>query len=370
MAHLVRETETWSLMPVVDEATAEAAGDLDLPYPPQLSPDIERARRHNRGWMLARGLVPSPAALAAYDRWRMDRLTARAYPMALGPALDLATDWMGWFFIFDDQFDGPLRSDPGAAGMVCQEMASLTEDTVPACANPLATAFRDLWLRSVAGMSEAWRRRFRLHWKRYFAFHRWEAQCRRSGIGQDLEGYLARRRDGIGIPVSLDLHERTAGVELTGRLHDEPPMRIMRDCCADVVLLVNDLFSAAKERAAGDVVNSVLLLAGGSRAGQANAAACVRSLVRERIARFAAAEAELAGHRLAARRRAAANVFVAGMKAWMRANFDWSAETARYSAEGVAAASRPRPWSGLIPVPNRRYRMSVPRSTCPDRPGT
>ncbi|WP_405533360.1 hypothetical protein [Streptomyces avidinii] len=47
------------------------------------------------------------------------------YPYARGPSLDLCADAMGFFFVFDDQFDGPLGRDPAQTARVCQQLIDI-----------------------------------------------------------------------------------------------------------------------------------------------------------------------------------------------------------------------------------------------------
>jgi hypothetical protein len=68
-------------------------------------------------------------------------------PLTTRTAVD-QYDAMGWFFIFDDRFDGPLGSDPAAVGRITDVMAA------------------------------AWRARARENWIRYLRSYRWEAESR------------------------------------------------------------------------------------------------------------------------------------------------------------------------------------------------
>ncbi len=43
-----------------------------------------------------------------YSSWDTPRLAAYGFPDATAVRLDLCVDAMAFFFVFDDQFDGPL----------------------------------------------------------------------------------------------------------------------------------------------------------------------------------------------------------------------------------------------------------------------
>jgi hypothetical protein len=103
---------------------------FDLPFPLRISPDMEGARPHNLDWVRQQGLVGSERSVNWYSSWDMPRLAAYGFPDAQGPELDLCTDAMAFFFVFDDQFDGPSAGPPIVSPGCAR--ASLTSSTAPA----------------------------------------------------------------------------------------------------------------------------------------------------------------------------------------------------------------------------------------------
>ncbi|GEN09536.1 avermitilol synthase [Myxococcus fulvus] len=313
---------------------------ISLPYPQGLSPDAEASRAHTLHWLEMRGVITEPGALRAYDGLRLERLAARAYPDARGADLDLASDWMAWFFVFDDLFDGPLGRDVAAVDALVEEQLSMLQSARPHRhpSLPLVAVFGELLERSAIGMSEAWRARSAENWSRYIRAYQQEARERSQGVPGDLATFLSLRRDSGGLPSSLDLGERVEGYELPLRLYESEPMAAMRSLCAEVVVITNDIFSASKEAALGQMHNLVLTRMRDSRCEHAAAEAWAVALIAERILAFEQAEQRM---RQGVRTRSEwSNIdrFIRGMKNWMRGCSDWSAETSRYpSAEQLRA---------------------------------
>ncbi|WP_370418051.1 terpene synthase family protein [Streptomyces sp. QH1-20] len=71
------------------------------------------------------------------------------FPLRLSPDLDLCTDVMAFFFVIDDQLDGPLGAAPERVARVCQGLIDIVHGTPPAPgADPCSVAFADLGRRS------------------------------------------------------------------------------------------------------------------------------------------------------------------------------------------------------------------------------
>ncbi|MFD4244032.1 hypothetical protein ACFWP3_20890 [Streptomyces sp. NPDC058525] len=74
------------------------------------------------GWVRHTGLVGEGRSLEWYASWAIPLLAACGFPYAQGPELDLRGDAMAFFFVFDDQFDGPLGQNPARTATVCQQL--------------------------------------------------------------------------------------------------------------------------------------------------------------------------------------------------------------------------------------------------------
>ncbi|MGI5467337.1 isoafricanol synthase [Streptomyces sp. CA-132043] len=338
-------------LPPVPRRTAPLA----IPFPAQLNPGVEVARRHTLGWLHGYGMLCGAAATQEYDALRLDRLMAYFYPEADAARLALATDFNAWFFLFDDQFDGELGQCPDSvAHFVDRVMRTMDEtpDLLPEEPDsPLVSGYRDIWQRITAGAPRAWQLRFQGHWERYLGAYHWEAQNRtRKGV-LSLDQYLKGRRDSIGVQPCLDFAERCGGYVLPRELHGRPPLAELRRLTAEVVIYVNDIVSVDKELAAGDVNNSVIIL---QRSTGCTLDQAVRRIVRTcnaRVEQFQQIAATLPATLRELGMPADVHDHVAhyawSMRNLMTGNLVWSQETPRYDDTGTASV-RSRPWADLF----------------------
>ncbi|MCX5384002.1 isoafricanol synthase [Streptomyces sp. NBC_00083] len=333
-------------------------GLIDLPFPARRHPRHERAGRHTLDWLHRFGMLAGEQATAEYDAMGLERLMAYFYPDASDAHLALATDLNAWFFVFDDQFDGPLGKSPDGVLRQVDTVLRTMGDAPPVpgeVTNRLAESFRDLWQRVTADTPLLWQDRFRAHWRAYLTAYHWEALNRTRSGTLSLPGFLRGRRDSIGVQPCLDLVERCGGYTLPKELHEGEPLAEMREITADVVIFVNDMVSVDKELAAGDVNNSVIILLRQEMCTVEQALRRVAALANARVARFQELTVELGASLdatgLAKELRWQVDDYVDGMRALMSGNLAWSRETARYGEAGIAAVSegRQRPWAQLFP---------------------
>ncbi|MFI5866350.1 terpene synthase family protein [Streptomyces sp. NPDC051546] len=116
------------------------------------------------------------------DGPRFDRLAAYAHPDARGLGAQLVSDWMFWFFPFDDWFDGPVGEDPARVREVIDPMVRFVygdAGALPLSAPPLVRAFAELCGRSRMGMGAGWQGRFAQDTATYLFSYVVEAQMRR-----------------------------------------------------------------------------------------------------------------------------------------------------------------------------------------------
>ena len=97
----------------------------------------------------------------------------------------MLTDMMLFFFLFDDQFDGPIGMSPIRVKEIADSAIAAVhgpQDMSRLGISPIIQAYADLWKRSREGMSAMWRGRAARNWKYYFAAHVGEAIDRCSGV--------------------------------------------------------------------------------------------------------------------------------------------------------------------------------------------
>ncbi len=311
--------------------------EFDLPFPLAASPDLEGARRRNLQWVRRLGLVGEGRSLEWYTSWDLPRLAAYGFPFAQGSALDLCTDAMAFFFVFDDQFDGPLGRDPVRTDVICQQLIDIVHGAIPGPgADACTAAFADIWARSIAGAHPSWVAHTAYEWEYYFAAQAHEAIGRLRGTPADMETYLQVRRGIAGTALPLSLGERAADITVPATAFHSPQLRLMRDIAVDVTMMCNDVYSLEKEEARGDMDNLVLVLEHTRHCSREDAITAARREVEDRCTRFRElaqqVSAMCAQLGLTDRARVAVDTSVYIMGSWMSGYHAWQTKTRRYTA--------------------------------------
>jgi hypothetical protein len=307
-----------------------------IPFPRRVNPEVERLRAHGLDWARSHRLVTTDDEVARLDAARFDRLTAYAYPDTRGAGADLPTDWMYWFFLFDDWFDGPLGHDPDAVRRLVGVMTGYIHGApgaVTAASPPLLRAFAELYDRSAAAMSPGSRGRFATDLAQYLFTNYIEAFHRVRGGPDDLDTVTHMRRYSIGVLPSLGFGEPAGGFEVAAELVGGEPLQRMRLITSDVIAGVNEAFSLGKDLAIGETTSAAVVLMRLRGWTPAQTIHHLEDTVAELVDEFLGLEAEA---RTQAQRfglpEESANVerYVQSMRDWMIANLAWSEETPRY----------------------------------------
>lgn len=325
--------------------------DTILPHGPRLNPEHDRAAAAHMEWPKSFGLITDDVGERRHRSGNYAELACRFYPTATGADLDLGVDLMSWFFLFDDQFDGPLGSDFEKSRAVVSDLeAVLTERPRgggSAGNTKITVAFSDIWRRTCDPMPDHFVQRARQNWIGYFRGYLTETQAKRDGRQFSREEYLAVRRATIGVLPTLDMAERVTLSALPSRLYDGPTITAQRSITIDVNVLFNDVASYEKELTLGEVNNLVLILSEGQQGDSVGEAAreIVRlagNLIREFTLLNTVAEQHLAGiYDLSlADRQALANYQQNALVTLIRGSLDWHRTSGRYKADFAHDAAR------------------------------
>lgn len=328
--------------------------EFDLPFPLRVSADLEGARRRNLAWVRRLGLVSGEDSADWFSMWDMPSLAAFGFPHAAGDGLDLCTDAMTFFFLFDDQFDGPLGRRPDRVADVCGEFIDLVHGARPrGAAGPLPHAFADLWDRCREGAPPRWRARAACEWEYYFAAHAHEAINRDRRAPAELEEYLQVRRGVAATDLPVSLGERASAIDVPPAAFHSPQLRIMRQTAIDVTFMCNDVYSLEKEEARGDKDNLVLVLEHGQSLSRPQAIARAQHEVARRCSRFQELRDQIpelcARLGLAGEQRTAVDRYAEIMASWIRGYHEWEMRTLRYARAGdVLPAAEPGYFEELL----------------------
>jgi (+)-beta-caryophyllene/(+)-caryolan-1-ol synthase len=318
-----------------DQAVGVRAVDLVMPCPGVgCNPAVRDAEADLRVWARDSGLDAEGVRARVLASSRPGLVAALLYPHAPIGALGVVARWMAVNFLVDDALDG--ENDPAMCKRAAERLlASLAEEPtrqVPAATpgiDALSPAVTALWRRTCQGRSAGWRRIFAEDFRGWLLSYAIEAEDRLHGQVPDLEAYVRHRRSSSGMLVFIDLVELAVGTDLPDEVRGHEAMAAVRAATAEHMGLVNDMYSVAKEHAAGQLHNAVLII---RRQGCSFAEALdrVNELATGRLAVF-----EDAADRLA-RLPASPDVSrcVDGFRLLMRGAFDCYAAVDRYAQQG------------------------------------
>lgn len=308
---------------------------LQLPVPPRFTPHRDNAETWHHHWLATHEMLGSRLDRAGYARWDVPGLASLSYPDCGSRELALATDLMGFYFLFDDQFDGELGRHPAQVAAICDELTGVLHGRRPANpVSPCTRAFEDLWRRITDGMSDRWRARATYNWEWYFASHPAEAAGRLGGQPPDREGYLILRRGTAAMETVLDMVERVGRYEVAPAAFHCPQLRQLRQLAADIPSLTNDVRSYPQEAPRGDVNNLVMIVQRERDCTLSEAGAAVLAEAQLMARRYTRILEELPRTyrelELGPDDRRIAQRYADGLTAWLTGYLDWEASTGRY----------------------------------------
>jgi 5-epi-alpha-selinene synthase len=305
--------------------------DIYCPFVSKMSAHAQVVHDHSLDWATRLRLVQGPSAMRRFMGSRFAWLTARAYPTATSEDTGLLNDWMIWLFMFDDQFDD------GLPGKRLEDVSATVREFVAICERPYdvaprgpaAEALCDLHRRTLPQMTTPWCQRFTDNFIRYLETYDWTARNHWEGKVPEVEEYLKNRHDSGGMTVSIDLIELAEHLLLPEDLLATQAFARLRRITNNVVCWSNDIVSFAKERARGDVNNLVQIFLHTYHLSLHDALAQVNDMITAEVQLFRRIEESLSA---IVPQPLGGDVgrYLDGLKAWMRANLDWSAETHRY----------------------------------------
>lgn len=277
------------------------------------------------------------------------------HPGASGEQLSLITDWYVWVFFFDDHFLEIYKRTRDAKGAKAYLdrlpafMPAGPDPDVPVPGNPIEEGLADLWRRTVADMSEAWRTRFAGSTRHLLEESLWElANISGHRIPNPVE-YVEMRRKVGGAPWSAGLVEYVTA-EVPERIAGSRPMRVLKDTFSDAVHLRTGIFSYQREtEEEGEVNNGVLVLEHFLGYGVQRAADTVNDLLTSRLHQFentVLTELPLlfAEHQIGPAEAADVMSYIKGLQDWQSGGHEWHRCSSRYmnssptSGFGMSAA--------------------------------
>ncbi|WP_037574008.1 terpene synthase family protein [Phaeacidiphilus oryzae] len=336
---------------------------LEVPYPPRSNKHLDAAAARHIDWLTGHGMLGGQDAVDLYEAWGVEDLTARLFPETDEDGLTLAFDLFGFYFLFDDQFDGEVGIRPRLAAEVCQPLIEITHgDYTGAGRSPVTASFADLWQRLTRGMSPRWSARAAANWEWYLASHANEAAGRSLAAEQraagkrvvfpDRSSFMIVRHGASGAETVMDAIERINRIEVPPAAFHSPQLRLLRQLAGDIPGICNDVCSYAKELPRGDVYNMVAVV---QHQQQCTLEEAYKIVLAEcqwmidqcwRLSRQVPALCRRLG--LNEEETDAVVRYADGMGDWIRGYLDWEPSTPRYQLDGMLPVDRPNYLEDLL----------------------
>ncbi|MGH8659308.1 MAG: terpene synthase family protein [Gammaproteobacteria bacterium] len=329
---------------------------IHCPFPSAVSPYAEAVDQHTLAWAERHALVTGARALERLRAFKSGWLAARAYPYAPLNRLAIVSDWNTWLFMLDDQCDehgiGKRPERLTALHAKCLHVLAggrpEPQDRVTAqfpqrerradkCIDlPLLHALDDLRERLQAIVAPDWMARFIQRVSEYFESSVWEAENRAHGLWPEPATYTRMRPYTGAVYTVIELIEAAEGIALPLAVRKHPRVQRLALITSNVVCWSNDTISLKKEHAHHDTHNLALIFQRHYGLTIQEAVDRVAKLTEAQMRQFIALESRMpvfgAGLDAVVRR------FVAGLRAWMRGNLDWSYDSGRYGQADRAPA--------------------------------
>ncbi|MFH8899548.1 germacradienol/geosmin synthase Cyc2 [Streptomyces coeruleorubidus] len=322
--------------------------DIRMPFPLELSPHLDNARRSLRDWVDRMGIL-------AEGVWDEDKL--RAYDLALcsagldpdatPEALGLSAQWLAWGTYGDDYY--PLvyghRRDLAAARLTTARLSDCMpvdgdEPLLPV--NAMERGLLDLWLRTTAEMTPESRRTLKDAINVMTESWVWELSNQLQNRVPDPVDYLEMRRATFGSDLTLSLCRMGHGPAVPPEVYRSGPVRSLENAAMDFACLLNDVFSYQKEiEFEGEIHNAILVVQNFFGCDYPTGLGIVHDLMSQRMRQFEhVVEHELPilydDFRLTEEARAAMGTYVTDLRNWMAGILNWHREVDRYKDEWLS----------------------------------
>jgi 5-epi-alpha-selinene synthase len=298
---------------------------LYCPFPSAVNPHAEAAEQHSLRWAQLFGIV-TPAACQRLRASNFGALAARTYPAAPREELLIVSDWLVWVFLKDDQ---ELSCRPEELAAIHARFLAILEGDYPTGQDAsFIHALADIRQRMRRLVTPSQMRFFVQTVREYLAGVVWESANRNMGTPPDVATFIHQRQYVSGVYPMLAFIELCEQIELPPILRGASVVRRLNRLTNNVISWCNDIFSLEKELRHGEMLNLAIALR--AEYGLTLQAAVARAAEMHDAEARAFLELESRLPSFGAQADEMLDRYIAGLRSWMRGNYDWSQMTARY----------------------------------------
>ncbi|WP_177325838.1 terpene synthase family protein [Nannocystis exedens] len=233
---------------------------LECPYQPSVHPAADQIHENTVEWAQAMGFARSQKHIDALRDSRVGHLLARIFPATADMvALQVAVDWTTLFCCLDDRLE-QIHGAVLVAAYLRTLLGVFRDGAHPQLIDPFAQAFGDLRERMLELRVPNWIPRFSSCVERLFQAFVDEAKYRAAGVVPAFASHSRIRQITVGLYTGFLLGELTEHIFLPPDVLEHESVRALERSASTIVGLANDIYTVEKERAKGEVNNTVLVL--------------------------------------------------------------------------------------------------------------
>ncbi|MDK1347693.1 terpene synthase family protein [Streptomyces sp. 378] len=259
--------------------------DFGILVPDRMHPRAEHVGNRLAAWATRVGLTTGTAEDTRLRRSGFHLVAARILPDEGEADVELFAQWATWLFHLDDEQDEGVmgRSPQSVHATYTAIIAIIQGRPTPAAAHsPAVRALADLWPRTAARMSPAWRSRILDHVHQHRDAFLTQITHRQTGTLPTPEDYPGLRRDANGM-FMYDLVEVTCHTEIPPHLAGTSAWTELCAASSDITAWCNDVISLPREQANNEPTNYVTVLRHAHGCGEQEAVDQVRAHITRRL---------------------------------------------------------------------------------------
>ncbi|MFD9701656.1 terpene synthase family protein [Lentzea sp. NPDC059081] len=308
------------------------------PFPEERNPHLDEASAAMWDWVRATGLAPTAAAGERLRRSGADLSGAYIWPRAGLDELTLGLKWLALTFPLDDFLDeGGALSDVERRAVAVEGLVDLLHGRPSPVRGAAAEALASLWEETALGTTEQWRSAFVRDFSLFLRSYADDAKLTAQDRLPTLDDYLPKRMYSVGTPWLWDLDELRLPAVLPEPVRDCPVLHEVRTAGSLHIAMVNDVFSAPRERLTDYPHNAVFIVQRQFRCTVQAAVDHVAELVAEQVGVF-----ESARERLLAKWEGQVDLaivadYASNVAAGMRGQLSWHQAVERYEVDDLGA---------------------------------
>ncbi|NJK58992.1 MAG: hypothetical protein HC918_00145 [Oscillatoriales cyanobacterium SM2_1_8] len=316
-----------------------AAPEIQCSITPKHSQFYQLAHKHSMEWSLQMQLITSRGSKSytKLEKAEFAWLAAATYPEASLGQLEIAADYMIWFFMYDDEYVSSKKPD-------CQKILEQVQERLNAvmyggdCMErdvPVVKALSNICYRIYQenGSQGFWLDRFRFHMERYFEANLWNLKVCLDQRIPCLDEYKSYRIYDIGLLPTLDLSSHFNQIDYKNEFFRTELFEQVSRLTATHVYVLNDILGIKKEILDEEPINIVFVLQNASEVDLLQAYDQAILLCNQEFQTYE--DACDSARKLRAQVEPEIEQYINVCNAWIRGHFDWYFVSKRYKSPGT-----------------------------------